>query len=505
MRLLSFAAVAAPLALASELNAQQAALAGVVWDSVARAPLPGAMLQLAGVSGPAEGRRFTATTDSAGRYRIDSLPAGTYAAEFYHQRLDSLGLEPITGGLRLAPGAGAAGHRLDLATPSPAALIAAHCGPAAAADSTGLLLGHVRDAETEMPVGGVPVAVRWTETVIEMRRVRQQERVLSDTASESGFFAICGIPADAAAQARAGRGADSSGLVPVDVPAGEVAYAAIHVGGARRVAMTVMDSSGKGKKPKPAQIVALRGTARLTGVVHRPDATPAAGARVVVRGTQLEATAGPRGVFSFDSLPAGTHTVEVRALGFLPVQSVVHLSAERPASVDIRLTERVVALPNVKVKGQLVYSRKFSPNLAGFYERLADQEKGIIRGYFFTREDIEKRNPVLLTQMFRDIPALQIVRSTISNAALAVTVAEDGARTGEEVVGRNNCRMTVYLDGLLIASEMNSQLQRRSYKINQLASPNSLAGMEVYISANDAPPRYQSENGSCGVILIWTK
>jgi hypothetical protein len=42
-------------------------------------------------------------------------------------------------------------------------------------------------------------------------------------------------------------------------------------------------------------------------------------------------------------------------------------------------------------------------------------------------------------------------------------------------------------------------------EIDELVNPTSVAAMEVYPRAVQAPPQYQSLNGVCGVILIWTK
>jgi hypothetical protein len=36
-------------------------------------------------------------------------------------------------------------------------------------------------------------------------------------------------------------------------------------------------------------------------------------------------------------------------------------------------------------------------------------------------------------------------------------------------------------------------------------SAGMVAAMEVYPTALNAPPQFQSTNGTCGVVLIWTK
>lgn len=62
-------------------------VAGTVFDSTRAAPLAGATVVLAGT-----GHR--ATTDAAGAFRIDGVPAGRYQVEFTHPRADSLRWKP---------------------------------------------------------------------------------------------------------------------------------------------------------------------------------------------------------------------------------------------------------------------------------------------------------------------------------------------------------------------------------------------------------------------------
>jgi hypothetical protein len=41
--------------------------------------------------------------------------------------------------------------------------------------------------------------------------------------------------------------------------------------------------------------------------------------------------------------------------------------------------------------------------------------------------------------------------------------------------------------------------------VNGIALPTHVAAMEIYPRGVSAPPQYQSRNGTCGVVLIWTK
>ena len=69
-----------------------ARLSGVVHDSIAGAPLPGAFVQLVAVDSVDNFGR-TERSDSLGRFAFTQLRAGRYVLGFFHPMLDSLGLE----------------------------------------------------------------------------------------------------------------------------------------------------------------------------------------------------------------------------------------------------------------------------------------------------------------------------------------------------------------------------------------------------------------------------
>ncbi|HEX7118865.1 MAG TPA: carboxypeptidase regulatory-like domain-containing protein [Longimicrobiales bacterium] len=96
-------------------RATRATLTGTVYDSTRAAPLAGAEVFLSGTG-------YRAVTDAAGRFRIDDLPDGVYAASFLHPRLDSLGIYARPREVTLEAGVVA---EVRLAVPSAATLLAA--------------------------------------------------------------------------------------------------------------------------------------------------------------------------------------------------------------------------------------------------------------------------------------------------------------------------------------------------------------------------------------------
>src|SRR3954469_11615479 len=104
-----------PVALLVAASAASAQLAvvgpthsirGVVFDSIARAPLSGAVVQAAMFDSSGKDKRtigapsrtFTAVSDSAGRFLLAGLPSGKYGLGFQHDALAALGIDsPVRG------------------------------------------------------------------------------------------------------------------------------------------------------------------------------------------------------------------------------------------------------------------------------------------------------------------------------------------------------------------------------------------------------------------------
>src|SRR5437868_6155682 len=184
-RSLGLSLLALPLVAAS-LQAQ-AVVTGTVYDSVGRKPLAGALVQL--VSDSNRTAR-SVQTDSLGVYSIKSVPSGSYIIGFFHATLDSLGLDLSPKAVAIAEDAE---RRVDLAIPAPRTIVKQLCPASVNRDSTGLLLGHLRDADSRMPRSGT-VTVLWMELLIGqggIQRNRQQVPIKSDSA---GWFAMCGLP-----------------------------------------------------------------------------------------------------------------------------------------------------------------------------------------------------------------------------------------------------------------------------------------------------------------------
>ncbi len=451
-------------------------VSGVVYDSIARAPLRGVLVELVKVDDGARMQGFTATSDSAGRYSIASVPVGRYLVGFFNIASDTLGIEPNARAIVVSPGS----QRVDLAIPSARTVVGSLCPASTSADSTGLLMGHVRSSGTALPTDSASVLVEWTETTVRGVIIAEETRRVVGETKGAGWFAICGLPSDVMLSVRASRGADSTGYIAVDVPLDGLRHVTMHVGGAtlapfpRPAARAGRDSAA----PTPAPTV-LRGRARLTGTVRDEKGRPVSNARALVWGTNIEAVTTNRGAFILDSLPGGTHTLEVRYLGHAPANAIVHLAAERPATVEVVLAERPAVVQTVTVRSQLAYSR----NLADFDARRLEGWELV--GQFLGPSDLEKRPNTRLSSLVQEMQGVYV-----DNRRGGGTVRMRAPGGGQ---GMSYCTPSLYIDGV----------RQLDADFNAFGS-DRIAAIEVYPREAGRPSEFMDGN-ACGSIIVWTR
>ncbi|MEM9996649.1 MAG: TonB-dependent receptor [Bacteroidota bacterium] len=97
--------------------------------------------------------------------------------------------------------------------------------------------------------------------------------------------------------------------------------------------------------------LALAQTGAVDGVVRDADGTPLPGANVVVLGTDLGAATESDGTYQLRAVPAGTQTLEVRFVGFAPVQEVVVVREGATMTLDFVLRDAAIVFGDVTVTG----------------------------------------------------------------------------------------------------------------------------------------------------------
>ncbi len=445
-------------------------LFGTVRDSIADRTLRGAVVQIV-ASDDASRFARTAVSDSLGRFVFDSVPDGRYTLGFFHPMLDSLGMQPVA---RPVVVSRQGAMLVDLAIPGASKMRDLSCGPKTSPNAGAAVVGVVRDARTRAPLKDVRVVGQWYEVTLGTNGVQRRTPRRVTTTNDDGWYALCDVPGPGSLAVTASRGADSTDVVEMDVPRDGFLRRELFLGAARTV--SVVDSAPVKDtlvfRPKAVHL----GDARLTGTVIAADGGAPIGGAVIGITNGPQTRANDRGQWTLSSVPPGSRTLEVRAVGHVPVRR----------SVDVIDGTPPIRVAMVTFKATLD-TLKITAGLSGALDRsqFEQRRKTLAMGRFLTAADIAKRMPIETTDLFRNFPGLELRRTATSDVILMKGVFED------------QCVPTIFLNG----TAMNGV---EADVINNFVRPERIIGIEVY-SPTSMPPQFQSAMSGCGAIVIWSR
>ena len=430
---------------------KKARIIGIVVDSIHKSGLEGAEVIVSGMSSPV-------TTDSQGRFTIDSLAPGTYQVGVFHPLIESLGLTLASKPFGI--GADSTGV-VSLAIPSVATLASRYCGSAVTTSHPAVVAGRVLDPDSDEPVPGATISLTWVDVVISKETgIVRTPHELHTEADSTGFFRFCGLTEDLDATVQGTRSGLSTGEVQISTAGSMLTF--------ENLAIASSTTTSKGT---------VRGT--VVGL----DDRPVTGARVEAPMWGNAVVTKDDGTFSLDQLPTGTQLIIVRRLGFEAARVNVNVTSRQPTEVRVMLGPTLNILDPVLVTAR----RNYALDKNGFAAR---QRSGW--GRYITAEQIQKRNPYQLTDMLTDLPGIRVVRG-IGGASVrderSRTIIGGGRPTGA-------CPRT-YVDGFLWRIAEPGDL-------DMFVSPKDIIGMEVY-RPNEAPLQYRGVDDNCIVILVWTR
>lgn len=451
-----------------------ASATGVVTDSIRGEPLARARVALLGTS-------RLAVTDASGRFRMDSIPAGSFRFEVSHPRIDSLGIRLVTDPIQFTAGKTVT---VDMATPSPARFAALVCPAAWRASGPGVLVGQVLDADTELPAESATVSLAWEETVVSPAiGVQKMPRLRKARVMPGGSFRICGLPAGVTGTLQAERGGARTAEVTITTGEDElVVISGLRLASADSVSVAASGAGGQQPGQQPGQSAVAsrmqlrRGSAVVRGQVLDKTGKPVAGARVDMPGAASTAVTAESGNFVLANVPAGTQSLVVRRLGYAPSETVVELSARQPKSVTIRLGDFVRQLNNVVVTARA----DSGLNVLGFTER-----RRMGQGRYLTGEEIESMNAIRASDVLRRVPGLRVVPAGGSRYVVQSSRSAGGC-------------VSYVVDGAPFQSLTPGD-------VDDYLDPRNIAAIEVYQGSNTPSQFSVLGNSSCTTVVVWTK
>jgi hypothetical protein len=465
--------VALALCIAPRAHAQSESggrIEGVVYDSVHHRPLAGTHVVAVG-TGARSAVRGDATSDSLGRYHIDSLPLGQYIIGFESALLDSLEVNVSPREATVTPGAIT---QVKLAMPSAAKLRASLCPGVLLSKDEGVVYGRVVSAESENPLPDVSVALQWRELQAwdsndkKPAHIVAKDRLASVKTDDGGWYHACGVPVGTWLSLQLQRDGRIGPVLRTLID--DTLGIAIH-----HLSYSATSARDSSEFTDSTKLTPFVGTATLTGVVRALTGAAVPAAQVHLLGAKGTAVTDAEGRYTLVGLPAGTHQIEVRRIGYGITNAWVELRSGATAKGDVRM-ERVVNLDSVRVVA--VSTR---------YKEFAAHQKMGLGGRFIGPDEIRRRHFNRTSDLVRSMTGL---------------VVENG-RSGRTRVylagGGNRCIMNVAINGFSGWSD-----DPDAFSVDDVP-PRDVGAIEIHGGGGDVGGGPPELDHGCGSIVIWTK
>jgi hypothetical protein len=315
----------------------------------------------------------------------------------------------------------------------------------------------VLDPDTDVPIAGAKVSLAWTDvTVSKETGVVRNPHELHTESSSTGFFKVCGLPTDLEGTLLISRGDATTPEIPISMNGALLDFQSVAI---------------------PAHDVD-RAKGIVIGHVVSPLGKPVSDARVEIPASAVSGTTRDDGSFRLVGVQIGTQMIVARSMSYATAAEAVNVTSREPVDVTLQLAARVATLDTVLVTAR----RNVYLDRSGFSAR-----KRMGAGYFFTRDDIDRRKPFAITDMMKNLPSI-----TVLHQRGGTTV------TGRRVTGfysQNGCTR-VYVDGFEWRD-----LQPGDF--DMIVNPDDVVGLEVY-QAGNVPARFRSIQ-DCLTIVVWTQ
>lgn len=221
-----------------------------------------------------------------------------------------------------------------------------------------------------------------------------------------------------------------------------------------------------------------QGPSKLRGVVKDSAGVPVAEAQISITTLGRTTRTDSAGRFYLEGLPRGAVEISIRHLGYGIQRVTTVMTAVAYDTITVTMVEQTVELAAVDVLARR------HPFMVGFEQR---RERGI--GTFVTRDQIDARNTMTPSDLFRTMPQARLVRVS---AGMGVRFPSSGQMRGR---GPGLCVPMLWLDGQ----------KAPGMEIDELRA-SDIEAMEVYRGAATTPAQFASAGATqCGALVVWTR
>lgn len=210
-----------------------------------------------------------------------------------------------------------------------------------------------------------------------------------------------------------------------------------------------------------------------------------ANAEIVFPKLNRTARSDSAGNFRISDLPAGSHDIVVRMVGYEPFNAIMTFRAAQKVEADFMLRPQVATLDKVNVTAEV--DKRFGIRLHDFYDR---KRFGMCK--FLTSDVFEKADGQAMSA---------VIRRHIAGIGFTGKGTEQVPVTSRG----KTCPVQIIMNGV---TAFNGRVGQLPFDINSI-NTNNVIGFEFYTVAT-TPMEFagtggQSGGAACGTIVIWTK
>lgn len=197
------------------------------------------------------------------------------------------------------------------------------------------------------------------------------------------------------------------------------------------------------------------------------------------------------GTFEFQVRNVRAIRLRVQRFGYQAnTTPLLYFDVRRFFQIEVRLDPEAILLAPLEV---ISWSPRPENALHEAFKRRVETGLGV----YITREEVEKRNPLLVSDLLREVPGLDFRTSAYGTRPSVRMVRAAGMA----------CVTQIFLDGFLMNGRAfsGSGFAPIDLRIDDVVSPSSVEGIEIYRGLSTVPPEFLNPDADCGVIAIWTR
>jgi hypothetical protein len=197
------------------------------------------------------------------------------------------------------------------------------------------------------------------------------------------------------------------------------------------------------------------------------------------------------GQFTFSIPRLGEYRLLISRIGYpISLSKPFLFSSAFTARVSLSLPSNPITLDTVTVVAKEIERRLPYLADAGFYQR---RREGF--GHFLTRDEIDKRDPLILSDLLKGMSGVRVTCTGARNCAVTM-------RAANTMFFRGPCKPSVVLDGVVLQPGGTSG---GGLGLDDLVNPFNIEALEVYPGPSGVPVQYSGYLSPCGAILVWSR